>query len=385
MNKNIKEYRTSSGKKRYKFNVYAGKNKATGQSKIIRKRGFKSKLEAEKSYVSIQKKVKDGEYTSEFEKNLKFKEVYDKWLNFYADTVKESTLATTIRMIEQHVLPELGNLYVDKITVIRCQNAVNKWFKDAPRTLKKYIRYSNSIFKFAEHLELIDSSPMSKVIRPKFKSEIKKFDQYYTKEELKKYLIYAKQYKLKAYAFFRILGYGGLRKGEALALTWGDIDFKNNVINVRSTVSKGLDNRVIIQSPKTYSSARVVAMGKDTMDILKEWQNEQRKTAKIISLNNDGFVFEGIKNGYPTNYPMSATTASMQNDYISKQAKLKHIKLHGFRHTHASLLFEAKVPMQDVKARLGHKSIKTTVDIYTHVTKQQNKEAALSFDHFMRA
>lgn len=99
--------------------------------------------------------------------------MYDKWLNFYADTVKESTLATTIRMIEQHVLPELGNLYVDKITVIRCQNAVNKWFKDAPRTFKKYIRYSNSIFKFAEHLELIDSSPMSKVIRPKFKSEIK--------------------------------------------------------------------------------------------------------------------------------------------------------------------------------------------------------------------
>ena len=68
-----------------------------------------------------------------------------------------------------------------------------------------------------------------------------------------------------------------------------------------------------------------------------------------------------------------------------KKVGLRHIKVHGFRHTHASLLFDAGVSMKDVKERLGHSDITTTMNIYTHVTKKKAKETAIDFANYMES
>lgn len=402
MNNDIKKYKTKSGKTRYQIRIYAGKYKANGQSNFIRKKGFKSLDEAENAYISIKHDIKNGTYVTEKPKHVRFKKVYRKWINVYANGVKESTLATTIRILEGHVLPELGNMYIDEITVVKCQQAVNKWFKQAPKTFKRYIRYANDVFKYAEHLELISSSPMDKVIRPKQKKDEKDVERlytekrskkFYTKKELKRFLEYAKEYKLKAYTFFQILGYGGLRRGEALALQWRDVDFINHTLTINKTVSKGLNNRCLIQTPKTKASVRTISLDDETIEVLKEWQHEQlreRNDANVIPIGinnskavNNLYLFEGMKHGYPTNFPMSETTAFTWNDAIAKKAGLPHINLHGFRHTHASLLFDARIPVEEAKARLGHEKITTTIDIYTHLTKQREEETAMDFAKFM--
>lgn len=402
MNNDIKEYKVKSGKTRYKIRVYAGKYKSNGQSNFIRKKGFKSLYEAEQAYISIKHDLKNGKYIAEKPKHVRFKKVYRKWINVYANGVKESTLATTIRILEGHVLPELGNLYIDEITVDKCQKAVQKWFKQAPKTFKRYIRYANDVFKYAEHLELIKSSPMDKVIRPKQKKDEKDVERlytkkhskkFYTKKELKRFLEYAKEYKLEAYAYFQILGYCGLRRGEALALQWRDIDFTNKTLTVNKTMSHGLNNRRTVQTPKTISSARTISLDDETIEVLKEWQREQlveRNNANVIpiGINNTKavkglYLFEGMKHGYPINRPISATTAYTWNVDIAKRAGLEHLNIHGFRHTHASLLFDAGIPIEEVKARLGHKKIATTIDIYTHLTKQREEGTAVNFAKFM--
>ena len=117
MNNDIKEYKTPKGKKRYKFAIYAGKDEATGRSNFVRK-SFNSLDDAEKSYLSIKQAIKSGQYSFKKQKHLKFEDVYNKWCANYANGVKESTLATTKRIIEGHVLPELGSLYIDRITVL---------------------------------------------------------------------------------------------------------------------------------------------------------------------------------------------------------------------------------------------------------------------------
>lgn len=402
MNNDIKEYKTKSGKKRYKISVYAGKYKSNGQSNFIRKAGFKSLDDAEQAYISIKRDLKNGKLAPKKPKHLRFKEVYRKWINTYANGVKESTLATTIRILEGHVLPELGNLYIDEITVDKCQQAVGKWFKQAPKTFKRYISYSNLVFRYAEHLELIKSSPMDKVIRPKQKKDEKDVEhlyskrdakKFYTKNELKLFLEYAKNYKLKAYAFFQILGYCGLRCGEALALQWRDIDFINKTLTVNKTISHGLNNRRTVQTPKTASSTRTISLDDETIKVLKKWQREQlieRNEANVIPIGinntkavNNLYLFEGMRHGYPINRPISATTAFIWNESIAKKAGLERINLHGFRHTHASLLFDAGIPVEEAKARLGHKKITTTIDIYTHLTKQREEGTAMDFAKFM--
>ena len=136
MNKNIKKKVTPKGKTRYTFSIYIGRDPRTGSPKQVR-RSYESYETAEKAFLTIQSDIANGKYSFEKQERLKFKDVYEQWFNIYADSgVKESTFATTNRMIEDHVLPAFGNTYVDRISIIDCQRAVNKWRKDAPRTYK---------------------------------------------------------------------------------------------------------------------------------------------------------------------------------------------------------------------------------------------------------
>lgn len=70
---------------------------------------------------------------------------------------------------------------------------------------------------------------------------------------------------------------------------------------------------------------------------------------------------------------------------ITEEYHLPHITIHGFRHTHCSLLFEAGIDMQNVKDRLGHSDIKTTMNIYAHVTKTERSKTADLFGDFMES
>lgn len=387
MNDEIKNYTTASGKTRYKFSIYVGRDESTGRPKQIRKQGYKTRKEAQKAYLKIQVQIANGDYSDEKQKRMKFEDVYREWLNPYSNGVKESTLATTIRIIEGHVLPALGKYYIDGINMLECQKAVNRWAKEAPRTYKKYVRYANKVFKYAMHLELIDSSPMDKVIRPRTvpKQKVYKF---YDRVELKQYLRTTRQYKEEAYVFFYVLAYTGLRRGEALALQWQDIDFNDKTLSVKRTISKGLGNRLVLQTPKTVNSVRTITLTDGTIKVLKEWQVQQQKELPVININQgkvnpDRFVFNGMFNNYPANVPLSITTVSRWNDLIAKRAGLKHIRLHDFRHTHASLLFDSGASMQDVKDRLGHSSIKTTMDIYTHLPKERKLKTMSKFSEYM--
>lgn len=385
MDNKIKKYTTKTGKTLYKIAVYNGKDENTGRSKMERRQGFKDEASAMKEYLKISNAIADGTYNSKTTGRKKFSEIYDLWATSYAETVKESTYATTVRIMKNHVLPELGNIYLDKITPLMCQSAVNKWFKQAPKTYKKYIRYSSSVFNYARRLKMINENPMDSVFRPKVKETVHKPKyNFYTRNELKTFLHFAKKLGIKPYTFFFVMSFCGLRRGEMLGLKWSDIDFNKKTLTVNRTASRGLNNRQIIQTPKTYNSWRVLDLDSKTVSILKEWQIQQRKEMAIIKLNQDLYIFDGTVKGYPANVPMLDTKPNKWDEKISEMAGIRHIRVHDFRHTHASLLFESGASMQDVKDRLGHSSIKTTMDIYTHITQSRRKETTKKFSEYMQ-
>ena len=172
-----------------------------------------------------------------------------------------------------------------------------------------------------------------------------------------------------------------MRKGEALALKWSDIDFVNQTISINKTLSIGEHNSLIIGTPKTKASYRTIQIDDKTIHYLKEWRKKQRKELFKIGFNalsNDQLLFSN-KN----NEPLRPWLVQFWNRSVAKDTGIKYITVHGFRHTHASLLFEAGTPMQDVKERLGHSDINTTMNIYTHVTKSEQKKPADNFARFM--
>ena len=102
MNNDIKEYTTPSGKKRYMFSIYVCKDDSTGQSIQIRKRGYKSLQDAQKAYLNYQQDILNGEYNPNVNAHIKLNKLIDDWLPVYEPTVKESTYATTLRIIDNH-------------------------------------------------------------------------------------------------------------------------------------------------------------------------------------------------------------------------------------------------------------------------------------------
>ena len=382
MDNDIKEYTTPKGEKRYKFLIYVGKDENTGHTIQIKKQGFKSKDEALEAYLNYKLKIVKGEYEPLNKKKLTFKQLFESWDKVYKPTVKESTYAVTMRYFNNHILSALGNIYIEKITVAECQKAVNEWFEEAPHTFDRFIHYASKVFKYGIDMELLTSNPMEKVIKPKLKERPQQYQEFYDKDELNKFLSCAKKCNFRYFVYFRLLAYTGMRKGESLALKWSDIDFETNTISITRNVTTGLNNRPYISNGKTANSVRRIPVDSETMNYLKEWRYCQQKDMLKKGFNfldADNYIFPTINNGIT-----SLSKPRQWNKSICDKFGLRRIKIHGFRHTHASLCYSAGLNAKEIQKRLGHADSKTTMNVYTHVMKNDEKKAVKKFADFMK-
>ncbi len=196
----------------------------------------------------------------------------------------------------------------------------------------------------------------------------------FTVEEQKKFLKATEYHRLSA-LFYLAFG-GGFRLGELLALTWSNVDFSNNTIRIRATVSQRthIDAsgqrtwKFIVTSPKTTSSRRKVTIPVNVMNKLKQHKDAQeleKKTAGELYNDND-LVFATTLGSY-------ISTRNFTRSYARalKKAGISYKSFHSTRHTYATRLFEADVPIKTVQTLLGHSKISTTMDIYTHVMPEK--------------
>ncbi|WP_311408459.1 tyrosine-type recombinase/integrase [Liquorilactobacillus uvarum] len=354
----------------------------TGKRKQKGKGGFETKREAKRFAQKLEDEISRGFLRND---KLTFGDVFKMWFENYQLTTKESTWTTTKRNFENHILPVLGNRKINEITPTICQKIVNDWFN---RPLKNYKRFFNNVknvFEYAVQLKIIVDDPTKAVIRPSAKHQkVKKKDEksmYYTREELKQFLecMYDSD-NYQGYAFFRLLAFTGMRKGEALALTWNDVDFVSRQITINKTQSNGYD-RLVVQSTKTAASDRVIFIDQKTMSILKTWQKKQRVELFHLgfnSMNENQLVFASYKN--TMHNPNKPRVWAVR---VTKNYDLKHIPVHGFRHTYATLAIQGGMPPKELQKQLGHSDIKTTLDIYTSVTDQQLEQTPEKYTAFV--
>ncbi|WP_242328331.1 site-specific integrase [Enterococcus avium] len=372
----IKPYANKKGETLYMFQVYCGINPLTGKKKRTTRRGFKTAFEADLELKRLEFDLAN-EIPIEKKKSVKFESVYELWFEDYKKTVRESTWTSTKQIFKTHILPSIGENFIDKMTVIDCQKAVNFWAETMPKGFKKQKNYAANVFDYAMSIQLIDSNPMRIIKVPKIEhteEEKDKFE-FYSKDELNEFLDEAKKGLLLQYVFFYLLAYTGLRKGEAFALTWSDINYSDNTLTINKTVTRGEKSRLIINKPKTKNSIRKILIDDKTISLLKKLKTE---TGKVVPLHSDNLIFN--TDGKPYNPTISRFWL---NTIYSRNENLKRISTHGFRHTHASLLFESGASIKDVQERLGHSNIQTTSNIYTHVTESQSKKVMNNFVSFM--
>ncbi|MFL2123992.1 tyrosine-type recombinase/integrase [Marinilactibacillus psychrotolerans] len=379
----IKKYKLKNGDTRYMFHSYIGVDPVTDKDVYRKRSGFKTKKEAEIAEARLINDFHKNGFPSQ-RKRSTFNDVYDLWLESeYIDNVQESTLNKTMRDFKNHIVPFFDGMNIREIKPDHCQSELNKW-RDKLVNYRRIKNYAHRVFDYALRMDIIDSNPFDKVTVPKRIETIEEseFENFYSKEELNEFLEYVKEdLDLNWYTYFRLLAYSGARKSELLALKWSDIDFDTSTLNINKTLTRGLNNKIIVQPTKTVNGRRVIDMDYDSMKLLKQWKMYQAQFMLKLGFNTntpDQHVFANTRNNF---YSINVPNDRMRN--VQKRNGLKQITVHGLRHTHCSILFSMGASIKDVQARLGHTDIQTTMNIYAHVTKEEKKDTADKFAKFM--
>lgn len=377
----IESYILKSGEKRYRFQIYIGVDPLTGKEMRTTRSKFKTKKEAELALARLKLEISNGQYKKVQAET--YREVYELWIKVYEKTVEESTFIKTIGIFRNHILPAMGDYKIDKINIDICQRHVDEWLQRLVNG-DKTKSYASLVMRFAIKRGYIEKNPFDLVDLPhKSKRRVANSDKnkFYTKKQLREFLIFAeKNPNYKVYTFFRLLAYSGIRKGEALALTWADINFMNYEIDINKALGQVKEQKLYVKSTKT-STTRVIKMDKTTMVILKEWKKKQQQTYLSLGYNTltkEQLIFSNTRNSF--------IQPAKTNDWVKsilRNTELPYVSTHAFRHTHCSLLFEAGATIKSVQDRLGHSDVKTTMDVYAHVTASAKEDAIEKFEAYI--
>lgn len=380
----IVNYEKKNGSKGYMTSLYIGVDPITGKKKrtTIRANSLKE-LRLKIARVELDNETNGVRSKQEV---FYYIDVYNMWIEQHKNTIRESTKESIEKWFRNQILPEIGSLKINKINTAICQKAVNNWSK----TVVAYPQmkgYASKVFDYGINNNLCKDNPMKRVIVPRKEQKINEDNKknYYTLPELKYFFeCLKKENDTQAFTFMRLIAFTGCRRGEISALTWEDIDYKNKTIRFNKNLVIAY-NSFKIQPPKTSASNRVISLDDITLKELSNWQSIQKQQLLKNGLGKDGnsknLIFTN-KNRKQTDY-IYLTYGSEIMKYLQKKYQIKRIKIHGFRHTHASLLFESGATIKDVQTRLGHTDIQTTMNIYTHVTDTRKEETAKHFADYV--
>ncbi|OTP09601.1 hypothetical protein A5844_002380 [Enterococcus sp. 10A9_DIV0425] len=376
------QYVKKDGTKLWQFQAYLGINALTGKPIKTTRRNFKTKKEAKLALARLKIEFEKN-HGLEKETHDTFIDIYNLWYENYRKTVKESTSIATERYIKIHVLPLLGNYKIKKITPKMAQESVNIWAEKL-EVYRVVLQYTSKIFDYAINLELIEKNPFSKVIRPKTKKTRREKEiKYYTSDQVKFVLDYLEKkvtqvnnanflYKYFAewdLTLYRTLAFTGIRGGEALALLWDDINFNEGTLNINKTLSQTRKGYAAL-SPKTKNSNRIISLDPKTIKILKKWRLHQKNYLFKNGVDSN-IIFANFEGNYSNRQSLY-----MRSCRIADFTHMPNIGTHGWRHTHASMLYEAGIPMKEAQVRLGHASLEMTNSIYTHLSEKQKNATA---------
>ena len=356
----IKSYKKKDGSTAYAFEIYVGKQ--NGRSKFARKQGFKTKSDARKAIFKLQSELE----TKEEKTDITFEILYKEWLSEYEKSVIDSTYYKTDRQFKNHILPDLGGKKIKDITPKMIQKYQNDWSKKL-KFGRKLLGMVRNVFNYGIRLGYTDTNPATSVVAPKIKREIKSKKNFYDHDELKQFMdLVESTDNIEKIALFRILAFTGIRKGELMALKWSD--YYDGTLNINKAISRsqaGLE----VSTTKNKASERLISLDKKTSDIIKKLHDVYPDRVMLFESESGGIMTPSK----PRKWLLD----------ILKDADLHEITIHGFRHTHASLIFDSGMTLKQAQHRLGHSDLQTTMNIYTHITQKAIDDIGEKFSNYV--
>lgn len=316
-------------------------------------------------------------------KKITLQQLYDEYIKAKKYEIRETTLVKIEDMLLSYVMPKLADCKLGKLNASilqRWKTGIEEYTKKDGEGLS--LEYKQKIFttfrtmlNYAVKMEYISKNPLAVLGNFKDAYEEKKTMDFYTSDEFKLFrnaaFKAAKDYEEKTnsiyewnfYVFFNIAFYMGMRKGEIYALRWTDIDDDN--MNISRSISQKLKGADRETPPKNKPSIRTIQIPMPLKTILKE-HYERYKT--IDGFSDEWRICGGEK-------CIRDTTLNNRNKQYSSAAELKTIRIHDYRHSHASLLANEGINIQEIARRLGHAKIEETWNTYAHLYPKEAERA----------
>lgn len=335
----------------------------TGTKKQICKRGFKTQREAkeyERLYLDQQNTTSD----------ILFSSLVENYLEDMEHRLKPTTMENKRFIIEGKLIPYFGKLKVcdiDTIKVRKWQNELISYRDDEGKPFSQtYLKTVNNqlsaLLNYAVTHYRLPSNPC-RMAGSMGKSKADEMS-IWTQEQYEKFSSIIQKSSLKL--AFDILFYTGIRSGELLALTPADI-LPSKRINISKSYTK-INGEELFLEPKTPKAKRSISIP----DFL--YDDIQGYIAKLYGIEKRDRIFYFTKSGLDKEMKRAA-----------KKAGLPPIRVHDLRHSHASMLIELGFSPLEISNRLGHESVKTTLDTYSHLYPDKDQVLADRLNQFRRS
>ena len=334
----VKSYKDRNGKTKYYaafyYTDYTGKR-------------IKKKKEAFVTAAAAKQFEHDFIEQHNGSSDILFRNLTENYLADCAQRLKPTTMQAKKVLITKHVLPFFACLPISEITPLHIRQWQNKLLagNHSPGSLRMIHSNLSAILAYGVRFYGLPNNPatLAKSIGTlKRQKEI----HFYTMEQFRQFLpCVREQFRLP----LKILFFTGLRIGELLALTINDFDPAAGTLNINKTKSTTLK---IVQTPKTAKSKRIVTLPEFLIHEISDYI-----TARFYDPQPQEELF----------FWLVRNTLSTEIHNAAKLADLPQIRLHDLRHSHASLLISMNVPPLAVSERLGHETITTTLEIYSHL------------------
>jgi len=336
-----------------------------GVNKKYKKTGFKKKKEAQEYEYEFKKKISKSV-------NMSFNSLYELYFEDYKKRHKPTAINTVETFFRLHILPFFDNIEISKINSYMIREWQNEMLEKKNENGKLFSENSKaniyaalkSMFNWAAKYQGLNENPCKNLGAfgsKKNRSEMKiwsvdNFNKFINLLEIKNKEKDGKY--TDSIIIFKILFWTGLRIGEVLALTFYDIDLKEKFIDVNKTISH-INKKDYITTPKTLGSVRKVILPENLILDLKLYFSkfEKQKISKSERIFN-----------------LKKSQLRYILEKCSIQAEVEKIRLHDFRHSHASYLLFIQADITAISKRLGHDNLQTTINTYSHLYKDANKQ-----------
>ena len=311
--------------------------------------------------------------------NRTLSEWIEQWLTSYAEpTLRESTVRGYRSDVRHHIKPALGNKMLRSITQRDVQKFYNAMGKKtykasdgserqlADATVRGVHMLLHEIMEAAVRSRLIVQNPTDGTVIPKLNRPPMKI---LNEEQLDRFMEAIRAEPLW-YDFFYTEITTGLRRGEICGLKWWDLDETNGTLKICRSIHSAPGGALEVGNPKTDKGTRTILLPPSTLHVLKE----RRKTALTE------WIFPSL---LEPEKPTAPSAAYHRLKVILKDAGLPDIRFHDLRHTFATHAMRSGVDAKTLSSILGHTNASFTLDTYTHVTTDMQKNASVIVGDFM--